>query len=78
MARPVINPDIMEWARENAGFTNEYIELLPEYIKKDYKYWENGDKYPAWNQLRKVSKKYNIPSAFFSWNTSMTLKIFQN
>lgn len=63
--RAMINPAMMIWAREYAGFTGEYEELLPGYIKKYYKSWESGERYPTWNQLRQVSKKYDIPTAFF-------------
>ena len=76
--RAFINPDMMLWAREYAGFTDEYEELLPNYIKKDYESWERGEKYPTWNQLRKVSKKYNLPTAFFSWRMCLILMIFLN
>ena len=69
MAEAIINPAMMTWAREYAGFIEEYEELLPGYIKKYYKLWENGEKYPTWNQLRQVSNKYNVPTAFFFMNT---------
>lgn len=64
-ARAIINPSMMVWAREYAGFTNGYEEQLPNDIKEKYESWENGDNYPTWNQLRKVSKKYHVPTAFF-------------
>lgn len=64
-ARAMINPAMMVWAREYAGFTNGYEEQLPNDIKEKYESWENGDNYPTWNQLRKVSKKYHVPTAFF-------------
>ncbi|WP_458403586.1 ImmA/IrrE family metallo-endopeptidase [Methanobrevibacter sp.] len=67
--RAIINPAMMTWAREYAGFTEEYEELLPGYIKKHYESWEKGDKYPTWNQLRDVSKKFNVPTAFFFMKT---------
>lgn len=63
--RAIINPAMMTWAREYAGFTNGYEEQLPNEIKEKYESWENGDTYPTWNQLRKVSKKYHVPTAFF-------------
>lgn len=66
--RAIINPKMMTWAREYAGFTGEYEELLPKYIKKNYVAWENGEKYPTWNQLQEVSKKFNVPTAFFFMN----------
>lgn len=65
VSEAIINPAMMIWARKYAGFIEEYEELLPEYIKKHYKLWENGEKYPTWNQLRQVSNKYNVPTAFF-------------
>jgi Zn-dependent peptidase ImmA (M78 family) len=65
----MINPNMMIWAREYAGFVDEYEDLLPGYIKKNYKSWETGAKYPTWNQLRQVSKKYNVPTAFFFLNS---------
>lgn len=64
-ARAIINPSMMVWAREYAGFTNGYEEQLPNDIKEKYESWENGDNYPTWNQLRKVSKKYHVPTAIF-------------
>lgn len=62
----------MLWARKYAGFIGEYEEKLPGYIKKYYESWENGDKSPTWDQLRKVSKKYNVPTAFFFMDTIPT------
>lgn len=38
-------------------------------FKKHYKSGENGEKYPTWNQLRQVSNKYNVPTAFFFMET---------
>ena len=67
-ARAIINPAMMIWAREYAGFINGYEEQLPKDIKERYESWESGDNYPTWNQLRNVSKKYHIPTAFFFMN----------
>ena len=69
VSEAIINPAMMIWARRYAGFIEEYEELLPGYIKKHYKLWENGEKYPTWNQLRQVSNKYNVPTAFFFMET---------
>lgn len=60
-----INSAMMKWAREYAGFTHGYEERLPKDIKSKYESWENGETSPTWNQLREVSKKYHIPTAFF-------------
>lgn len=65
VAEAKINPEIMKWARKRAGFIHEYEEDLPKDIKSKYELWEKGEKYPTWNQLRNVSKKYNVPTAFF-------------
>ena len=65
VTRAMINPAMMTWAREYAGFTKGYEEQLPEDFKKRCKSWEKGDSYPTWNQLREASKKYNVPTAFF-------------
>lgn len=65
VAKAKINSAMMKWAREYAGFTHGYEEKLPENIKSKYKSWENGENFPTWNQLREVSKKYHIPTAFF-------------
>lgn len=64
-AKAKINPAMMKWAREYAGYTNGYEDQLTVDIKGKYESWENGDSYPTWNQLRTVSKKYNVPTAFF-------------
>lgn len=60
-----INSAMMKWAREYAGFTHGYEERLPKDIKSKYEAWEKGENSPTWNQLREVSKKYHIPTAFF-------------
>lgn len=60
-----INSAMMKWAREYAGFTHGYEEMLPKDIKSKYESWENGENSPTWNQLREVSKKYHVPTAFF-------------
>ena len=64
-AKAKINPVMMKWARKYSGFTNGYEKQLPDDIKEKYKSWENGDSYPSWDQLRAVSKVYDIPTAFF-------------
>ena len=65
VARAIINPAMMKWARKYAGFTNGYEEQLSDDFKKRCESWENGNSYPTWNQLREASKKYHVPTAFF-------------
>lgn len=56
---------MMKWARIRAGYVEEYENRLPKEIKSNYKLWESGKRSPTWNQLTKVSKKYDLPTAFF-------------
>ncbi len=60
-----INPKMMKWARIRAGYVEEYENRLPKEIKSNYKLWESGKRNPTWNQLTKVSRKYDLPVAFF-------------
>ncbi len=65
MAIAKINKDMMFWARNYAGYVNGYEKELPEDIRNKYESWESGDKFPTWIQLRNVSKRYKVPTAFF-------------
>ena len=56
-----VNPQMLIWAREDAGYE---IEDLPKYLEKVSK-WESGEDRPTWNELRKLSNKYKRPSVFF-------------
>lgn len=56
---------MMKWARIRAGYVEEYENRLPKEIKANYKLWESGKRNPTWNQLAKVSRKYNLATAFF-------------
>lgn len=56
---------MMKWAREYAGFVGGYEEELPKQIRDKYESWESGEKVPTWNQLNEVSKKFNVPTAYF-------------
>lgn len=65
MAVAKINKDMMYWARKYAGYVNGYENELPKDIRDKYESWESGEKFPTWIQLRNVSKKYKVPTAFF-------------
>ena len=59
------NPEILKWARENAGFT---IEEIAKKMNKDvdkFSLWENGKDVPTFKQLTSLSNIYKYPSAFF-------------
>ncbi|MCL2115855.1 MAG: ImmA/IrrE family metallo-endopeptidase [Methanobrevibacter sp.] len=55
------NPDMIKWARKNAGFK---FEDLPNYLN-NAPLWENGDLKPTWNDLRNLAKKYKRPPVFY-------------
>jgi len=61
-SRAKINPDIMKWARIEAGYNKKN---LPKKFKDKFEKWENGSVEPTWNQLRDLSNQYKRPSAFF-------------
>lgn len=69
MAVARINKDMMYWARKYAGYVNGYEKELPKDIRERYEAWESGEKFPTWIQLRNVSKKYKVPTAFFFMKT---------
>lgn len=56
-----VNPAMIKWAREDAGFE---LEDLPKSLK-DAEKWETGEKTPTWSDLRKLAKKYKRPSFFY-------------
>lgn len=56
-----VNPAMIKWAREDAGFE---LEDLPKSLKKAEK-WESGEEKPTWADLRKLAKKYKRPSFFY-------------
>lgn len=68
-----INPDIMVWARQTAGYSLEEaahkIGVTPEKLHK----WEAGEDKPTLRQLRIAGKVYRRPSALFYRSTIPTL-----
>ncbi|MDR2545142.1 MAG: ImmA/IrrE family metallo-endopeptidase [Methanobrevibacter sp.] len=56
-----VNPDMIKWARKNAGFE---FEDLPNYLN-NAPLWENGDLRPTWSDLRNLAKKYKRPPVFY-------------
>lgn len=62
MGRVKINPRMLKWAREDAGYN---YSNLPKNIKNKCEKWENGEVMPTWNQLCMLSNQYKRPSAFF-------------
>lgn len=56
-----INPSILKWARETAGYS------LDEEIKRYSKLleWEEGKIYPTYHQLETLAKRYKRQIAVF-------------
>jgi Zn-dependent peptidase ImmA (M78 family) len=70
MSEPIpVNPDIMRWARETAGYS---IEDVVDKIKRKHvtvevvRDWENGNASPSYSQLEKLAYKiFKRPLALF-------------
>lgn len=56
-----INPQILKWARERAGYSID--DLVKGYPK--IKEWEESESYPTYNQLVRLSGKFKCPIAVF-------------
>lgn len=56
-----ITPQVIEWARERAGFT---IEEASNSFKK-IESWEAGESFPTYPQLEKLAEKFKLPVAVF-------------
>lgn len=56
-----INPEILIWARESAGYSLEDIcATIPK-----YKDWERGVDFPTYAQLENIANRYKRPLAVF-------------
>jgi transcriptional regulator with XRE-family HTH domain len=66
MSKPLVNPEIIIWARKRNGFT---VEALAKSLKLDpheIAMWEKGDKSPSYATLEKLAyKHFKIPIALF-------------
>src|SRR5207248_5877315 len=58
-----VNPAVMRWARESAGYSvsdiANYIRVPEDVVAG----WERGRKKPSWSALRKLSQVYRRPIA---------------
>ena len=55
--RMAINPDLIRWARERAGYSLEAAEAL----FRDIRAWESRQKAPTYVQLESVAQRFGIP-----------------
>lgn len=62
--RMVINPELIRWARERAGYSLEAAEAHFPHIRS----WESGDQAPRYIQLEKIADRFRVPISvlFFS------------
>ena len=61
----LVRPELLAWARERAGFTQEEVAVklkIPTELLDD---WEWGEAHPSVAQLRKLAKIYKRPLAVF-------------
>lgn len=66
MSEALINPQILQWARERAGLTEEELAKKIN-IKKSDKIvlWEKGEALPTFLQAQKLAKTLHIPFGYF-------------
>lgn len=58
-----INPDIITWARERAGYKPADERILKQFPKLDA--WERGDGRPTYPQLERLADKLKVPVSVF-------------
>ena len=56
-----ITPEIITWSRVRAGISLHDAKQSFRNIEE----WENGDSYPSYPQLEKLSDKFKVPIAVF-------------
>lgn len=62
VARPDINPELLRWARERAGFSISDIVLVKAF--RDYEKWEVGAAKPTLKQLEAIARKTHAPLGY--------------
>jgi len=60
-----VNPKIIKWARENAGFSDEEIAKKIGISIENYKKIESGEKEPTFKQIEKLSRLFKRPISVF-------------
>ena len=55
--RMAINPELIRWARERAGYSLEAAEMHFRHIRA----WESGDQAPRYVQLERVADRFGVP-----------------
>ena len=58
-----INPQLLTWARETAGYSLEEIAVASGFGR--FPEWEAGERFPTYAQLEKIADKLHRPIAVF-------------
>src|ERR1700687_643408 len=58
-----LNPEVLRWARESAGYSLDQVADRVADAKKDLAAWEAGRKQPNWSALKKLAAVYKRPVA---------------
>ena len=69
-----ITPEVVTWARERAGYTLEDARADFRQIEA----WENGESFPSYPQLEKLSEKFKTPLAVFFFPEPPALEPISN
>ncbi len=65
-----INPDMLRWARERAGYSVEQVAHRRKVSSETVQQWEEGESYPTWRQLEDLAHKdYHRATGFFFLDT---------
>lgn len=64
-AEALINPELLVWARKNAGLSVEQASRKVGVPEERLASWESGENRPTINQLRKIAQAYKRPLAVF-------------
>ena len=62
-----INPAMLRWARERAGYTSvEQVAIRMKRPQAEIEAWESGSEFPTWRQLERLARDcYHRPTAIF-------------
>jgi Zn-dependent peptidase ImmA (M78 family) len=60
-----INPEILKWARQEAGYTIDEMAKRLDIESKRYENWETKREEIPWGKLREISKQYKRQLAVF-------------
>jgi Zn-dependent peptidase ImmA (M78 family)/DNA-binding XRE family transcriptional regulator len=65
----MVNPLLLVWAREEAGFTREEVAQRAKRSVEALRAWEEGEAQPTLHQAEALAKLYNLPFSIFSLPT---------